>query len=107
MAFPAAELAVVMLMLAAYFDDSGTHDSSQVIVWGGFLGTAEQWKQFDITWRAKLARPLDGKPRLSKFGLADCDRCRNEFEGYGRAESDLLQNEMRELPPDRGSEAAS
>jgi hypothetical protein len=86
-----------MPMLAAYFDDSGTHDDSKLVVWGGFIGTAEQWSGFDKAWRAKLARPLPGKPRLTKFGLADCEGHHGEFAGYSEAESDLLQNECREL----------
>jgi hypothetical protein len=84
-------------MLAAYFDDAGTHDASGTVVWGGFLGTAEQWANFDKAWRAKLTRPLPGKAHLIKFGLADCERHRGEFVHYSAAESDLLQNECREL----------
>ena len=84
-------------MLAAYFDDAGTHDNSRVVVWGGFLGTCEQWDKFDRTWRAKLASPLPGKPKLTKFGLADYSGHHGEFVGYSIAESDLLQNECREL----------
>jgi len=84
-------------MLAAYFDDSGTHDDSAVVSWGGFVGTDTQWTAFNAAWRTKLAAPLPGKPLLRKFGLADCERRRNEFFGYSGAESDLLQNEMREI----------
>jgi len=86
-----------MLMLAAYFDDSGTHDGSKLVVWGGFIGTAEQWSGFDKAWRTKLARPLPSKSRLTKFGLADCEGHHGEFAGYSTAQSDLLQNECREL----------
>lgn len=84
-------------MLAAYFDDSGTHDDSSVVVWGGFLGTATQWSDFDEAWRAKLAAPLPGKSPLKKFSLADCNGRHGEFSGYSRAESDLVQNEFREI----------
>jgi hypothetical protein len=86
-----------MLMLAAYFDDSGTHSTSRVVAWGGFLATAVQWAAFDVAWREKLVRPLPGKPHLNKFSLADCRARRGEFETYSLAESDLLQNECRQI----------
>jgi hypothetical protein len=95
--FSASERPGLMLMLAAYFDDSGTHNDSKVVVWGGFLGTAAQWSDFDKAWRAKLASPLPGKARLKKFSLADCNGSHGEFSGYSRAESDLVQNEFREI----------
>ncbi|MEZ5888895.1 MAG: hypothetical protein R3D52_00720 [Xanthobacteraceae bacterium] len=79
-----------MVMLAAYFDDSGTHDRSRIVVWGGFLGTCEQWATFDQAWRKKLARPLEGKPPLKKFSVTDCQARRNEFEGYSVAESGIV-----------------
>ncbi len=94
---PASERAGLMLMLVAPFDDAGTHDGSDMVVWGGFFGTAEQWANFDRAWLAKLTRPLPGKAHLTKFGLADCERHRGDFVGYSAAESDLLQNECREL----------
>jgi hypothetical protein len=93
----AFERSGLMLMLAAYFDDAGTHDTSEMVVWGGFIGTATQWGNFDQAWRAKLMRPLPGKAPLFKFGLADCERHRGDFLTYSGAESDLVQNEFREL----------
>lgn len=86
-----------MLMLASYFDDAGTHNDSKMVVWGGFVGTAQQWADFDEAWQEKLSRPLPGKAPLTKFGLADCERHRGDFLRYSAAESDLLQNECREL----------
>jgi hypothetical protein len=52
-------------MLRAYFDDSGTHASSEVILIGGLIGTIAQWDQFEAAWAAKLAQPLADKPRLA------------------------------------------
>jgi hypothetical protein len=97
LSFPGPDHWGLLLMLAAYFDDSGTHDNSRVVVWGGFMGTIDQWSRFDGAWRSKLKRPLDGKPPLRKFSLAECDNGYNEFASYSRAERDLLQNEMRRI----------
>lgn len=97
LSFPGPDHRGLILMLAAYFDDSGTHGDSKIVSWGGFIGTDTQWGKFDDEWRSKLAAPVPGKPRLKKFSLADCERHRGEFQGYSRSESDLLQNEMREI----------
>lgn len=44
-----------MLTLNAYFDDSGTHESSDAIVVAGYISTAEQWSSFNDEWLAALA----------------------------------------------------
>lgn len=84
-------------MLAAYFDDSGTHDDSRVVTWGGFIAPSEQWSRFDVAWRTKLAEPLPGKPRLSKFSLSKCNGGHDAFEDYSLAERDLVQAEFRQI----------
>jgi hypothetical protein len=45
-------------MLLAYFDDSGTHGNSEIVVMAGFVGTEEQWKIFEKAWSKKLSEPL-------------------------------------------------
>jgi hypothetical protein len=97
LSFPGPDHRGLILALAAYFDDAGTHEGSPVVSWGGFIGMDTEWSRFDGAWRAKLAQPLDGKPRLRKFGLADCQAKRGEFAGYSVAESDLIQNEFRAI----------
>jgi hypothetical protein len=97
LSFPGLDHRGLLLMLAAYFDDSGTHDNSRVVVWGGFITTAEKWTAFDAAWRAKLNEPLPGKPSLQKFGLSKCQALDGEFKNYTRAESDLVQNEFRQI----------
>ena len=61
---PSDEREGMLLMLRAYFDDSGSHADSEIVTIGGLVGTVAQWTEFDDRWKALLAEPLPGKPRL-------------------------------------------
>lgn len=100
--FPGPRHEGVVLVLEGYFDDSGTHGDARVVVWGGFVGTVDQWIGLDARWRQKLNEPLPGKPRLKKFGLGDCRWGAPPFDTYSYAERDLLQAEFRQIIVDAG-----
>jgi Protein of unknown function (DUF3800) len=87
----------VIVVLSAYFDDSGTHSDSDVVVMAGFIGTEDQWEPFDEAWKAKLKEPLPGKPILRRFHMAQCVARRGEFIGYSDAESDAVIHDFRQL----------
>ena len=89
-------------MLAAFFDDSGTHPDSPVVALGGLLGTEEQWNAFGKAWAALLDRPLPGKPPLKQFHLAPLRAKRGEFEGYSLAERDRVSYLFRHVILDIG-----
>lgn len=84
-------------MLRAYFDDSGTHAGSPVVVMGGLIGTCTQWERFEDAWAAKLARPLPHKPPLKMFHAAPCKGGWGEFEGYNHGERDWVTKEFRDI----------
>ena len=42
-------------MLAAYFDESGTHEGSQAVAVAGYIAHADQWAVFDRQWKEALA----------------------------------------------------
>jgi len=44
-----------VLVLDAYFDESGTHSTSRCVSIAGYVSTPERWRQFDIEWRASLS----------------------------------------------------
>src|SRR4051794_36222543 len=89
-------------MSMGYFDDSGTHGSSEVVVWGGLMGTESQWLKFELKWKAKLAEPLPGKPPLKRFHMAECDAGDGEFIGYNRGELDAVTHDFRQIILDAG-----
>jgi hypothetical protein len=47
-------------MLTAYFDNSGTHASSNIVLVAGIFGTEWQLRSPDRLWQKHLERPLDG-----------------------------------------------
>jgi hypothetical protein len=89
-------------MLRAYFDDSGTHATSGVIVMGGLIGTISQWREFERAWAAKLTNPLPGKPALRMFHLSHCNARDGEFQGYSEGERDAITHDFRKILIDAG-----
>jgi Protein of unknown function (DUF3800) len=41
-------------MYTAYFDESGTHGSSEVLIVAGYIASVEQWVQFEADWKELL-----------------------------------------------------
>lgn len=71
----------------AFFDESGTHDQSDVVVVGGLLATYRSWVRAEIEWNRVLAlkKDKDGNPlrvfhytdfmaRIPPFDWPDCER---------------------------------
>jgi hypothetical protein len=81
-----------ILMLQAYFDDSGKAGrGDRVVVWGGVVGFVDQFDALESAWDRLLRSPLPGKRPLKSFHLTDCRMRINEFDGYSAAESDHVQ----------------
>jgi hypothetical protein len=83
-------------MISAYFDDSGTHDASKIVVMAGIVGTESEMMSLEGLWREHLERPLGGrKEKLSRFHAIDCDRSTGEFARWSRVETDYYKHELR------------
>jgi Protein of unknown function (DUF3800) len=81
-------------MLRGYFDDSGSHPNSDIVVMAGLFGYPNQWDYLAELWAKKLADPCPGKPPLSRFHMAPCQAGDEEFLGWKRVECDFLVDEL-------------
>lgn len=84
-------------MLECYFDDSGTHEGSQVVAWGGLIGAADSFDAFTLEWNKLLAAPLLGKLPIKNMHLTSLRNGKGEFLGYSQGEIDLLTKKFRDI----------
>jgi hypothetical protein len=83
-------------MISAYFDDSGTHDESKVVLVAGIFGTEARMENLDRNWKQHLAAPLDGrKEAIKRFHAYDCDQSTGEFTRWTRTETDYFRHQLR------------
>src|SRR5262245_35687996 len=78
-----------MVMLAAYFDENGTHADSRATAVGGFLATTNQWQKFEKAWAAALQRAGVGL-----YHATDLETFRGEFLGWDPPKKIRLQTEL-------------
>jgi hypothetical protein len=90
-------------VLSCYYDDSGTHDDSDVVVWAGLFGNKYQWAALDDAWAEALKyTPTNCRP-LTHFHMTRCDNGSGEFDGddkYERwpiPEREKLAKELRRI----------
>lgn len=84
-------------MFRVYFDDSGTHGNSDVVVMGGLFGYPNQWDYLSELWSKQLANPCPSKDPISRFHMAPCQAGDEEFLGWKRVETDYLVDELIEI----------
>ncbi len=84
-------------MLRGYFDDSGTHPNSDIVVMAGLFGYPNQWDYLCELWAKKLAVPCPGKLPLPRFHMSACQAGDEAFLGWTRLECEFLVDELIEI----------
>lgn len=92
----------MLAVLEFYFDDSGSHAGSPVVVWGGIVGHTQFVNELAAKWQNVLDAPCDGKPPIEKFHSTDLMNGWGEFVGYNQAERDLTRRNFRQAILDAG-----
>ena len=84
-------------MLEGGFDDSGTHDRSDVVVWGGVMGDTDWFAKLDEPWKRLLDEPIPGKPPIKQFHHSKLSGSLDEFASYRPPERDLAIKAFRDV----------
>jgi hypothetical protein len=75
----------LMAMVTVYFDDSGTHQQSDIAVASCFISDVRRWKQFDTEWQTVLQEEGIAD---SGFHMADFVAQKPPFDGWGKTKRD-------------------
>jgi hypothetical protein len=79
-----------VVVLKAFFDDSGTHLNSDVVVMGGLIAPEDGWAALEVEWAEALA-----DLGLRKMHMASCEGRRGQFKNMERGERDRVVARFR------------
>lgn len=65
------------MILTAYIDESGTHDSSPIMTMGGCVGTSSQWADFEVEWNRLLS-----SASVTSIHAVDLFKRTKQFKGW-------------------------
>jgi hypothetical protein len=79
-----------MAEMEAYFDESGTHNSSAFVCAAGYLFEKDNATALDIAWRNML-----GEKWLPFFRMSDCAHRTGPFKGWSKDDTGLTWKSER------------
>src|SRR5690348_12114049 len=88
---------IAVLNYTGYFDESGTHAQSPVIVVGGYVSPAQDWRRLEIKWRKVLKKA--GAPYYHTTDLEQ-NPPRRIYKGWTRERADKLTDRLIPLLKD-------
>jgi hypothetical protein len=91
--FPVAEFAYAitgrrcayLVMLVAYFDESGTHgQASKVTSVAGLLGHSLEWSRLELPWKKRLRAIPERLGKIATFHATDCENQTEDFARFAK-----------------------
>ncbi|MGO9061425.1 MAG: DUF3800 domain-containing protein [Candidatus Binataceae bacterium] len=80
-------MAIISKPYNAFFDESGTHDGSEVVAVGGLLATYEAWVRVELEWR----QVLSSKEGVAVFHFTDFMARRPPFNWPNQERDDFME----------------
>lgn len=82
---------VPIMVMTAYFDESGTHDEAPMMVVGGYVATARQWASFNIMLKELMDDAGVKKLHAKDFRNRNEDFKKLPYESYVNFNSGFLK----------------
>lgn len=87
-----------VLDLEGHFDESGTDGNSRVVVVGGYVGTAEDWRTLEKAWRIVLKE--EGAEYYHATDAENARKPRGIYEKWGRKKAHRLTDRVAAIAGD-------
>jgi hypothetical protein len=85
-------------MISAFFDDSGTHASSSIVVVAGVVGREGYLDCLARAWAKELQNPIEGRKKpVRRFHMVECRESRGDYAGWTRTETDWHTHLLRDM----------
>lgn len=91
---------LAVLNYTGYFDESGTDVNSRVIVVGGYVSPAQDWRRLEIKWHKILNRAIPKEPRYYHTTDAQANPPRGIYRGWSREKADRMTDRLIPLLKD-------
>lgn len=87
----------LVVVLKAYFDESGTHSAARVLAVVGLIHAPSKWQPFERAWRARMRRFQKRYPAAVVFHMTKCRGGYEQFLGIPEKERFGLIDDLADI----------
>lgn len=98
-----------IVLLIAYFDETGTHKQARLTGLSGFIAPSQIWGEIATSWDARL-KAEEPDHRAKVYHAVDCFNGYNEFKNliyWTRVRRELLTSDLAQILASKGISAIS